>query len=455
MSAGCMFVTLNNLPSHTCTHSTLAAKMDRVKELQNHLDSCFHETRFKDTSSRPPSNNTTTCYVLGGDRRREEEEEGKPYTPGRPPHVPSSNSKVPTAEQKLEQLQAELEETRQLNESLQARLDQGTQMRDTGVGGGEGVASVPTPQSHRYHGTLSFAPEKYLELKREVDRLLIALESEREQFRRAKGAQQHEFSRLQSRVREAEAQAVALENQLRMHNLKTVQTDDSRVELESLHQEVEQQQEEIGHLKGAIAALRNRAEAERAENLHLQRELSSLKVHKRNAATQAADKTTLISSSLPDLSDSAQLSSRSMTDSWTSPPRPSTVGDPLDVSTLIAKHEEIVRLNHELQRKCCERLSNSQADSALGQPKAGSSERSYRVETTLKREQAHSAQVDEMEGKLLKLESELREKEATLRRQIRELDARLKDTLNNNDILRSRLAESLGKAREKDEELRK
>ena len=413
--------------------------MDKVKELQKHLDSCFHETRLKDTSSRPPSNNNTTCYVVHG-----REKDGQPHTPARPPpslllDTSPSSSEVQAAGQKIEQLQAELEETRRWNESLQARLDQG---RDMGVGGEDG-------------STLSLDPEKYLELKKEVDRLVTSLETERAQFLREKGDQQREFARLQSRVREAEAQTVALENQLRMHGVQVVQMGDSRRNMESLQQEVCQQQEEIERLKDAIAALRSRAEAERAENVHLQRELSSLKVQKRNTASQAVDKTTLISSSLPNLSDSGQLSSRSMTDSWTSPPRPTTVGDPLDVSALIAKHEEIVRLNHELQRKCCEQLSHSQVGSAQGHTKGKGSERSSRMETTTKKGQAHTAQVDEMEGKLLKLESELREKEATLRRQIRELDARLRDTINNNDVLRSRLAEALGNAREKDEELKK
>ena len=91
-----------------------------------------------------------------------------------------------------------------------------------------------------------------------------------------------------------------------------------------------------------------------------------------------------------------------------------------------------------------------------GHSKGKSSERSLRMETTTtKKGQAPTAQVDEMEGKLLKLESELREKEATLQRQIRELDARLTDTLKKKDVLRSRLAEALGNAREKDEELKK
>ena len=467
--------------------------MDKVKELQTHLDSCFHETR---RTSKPPSVSNVTCYMMkDGDQ---DEEERKQSNPSRPPlwYTMPSGSEAQTSQQRMEQLQAELEETRRWNDSLRACLDKGPQVRDTGVGGEEeGKATEPCPCTHQCRCMLP--PENYTELKNEVECVLTALETEREQFRRDRGTQQLEFEKLQTRVHEAEARAAALENQLR------TQTDGSRANLESLRQEIEQQQEEIEHLKGTIASLRGRAEAERAENVHLHRELSSLKAQKQRASPHTVDKTTLISSSLPDLSDSAQLSSRSMTDSWTSPPRPTTAGDPLDVSALIAKHEEIVRLNHELQRKCCERLSGSIGGTTPGHPgggtaherlsgsiggttpghpgggtapghpgggttpghpgggttpghgRGGGSERSLRVESTLKKEQAHSAQVDEMEGKLLKLETELREKEATLRRQTRELDARLKDTLNNNDILRSRLAETLGKVREKDEELTK
>ena len=454
--------------------------MDKVKELQTHLDSCFHETC---RTSKPPSISTTTCYVVKDGQDDDEKKQRNPSRPRQPPlwDTSPSGSEAQTSQQRIEQLQAELEETRRWNDSLQARLDEGAQVRDTGVGGEEGgEATEPCPCTHRYHGgVLPFPPEKYMELKKEVDRLLTALETEREQFRRDKSGQLREFERLQTRVHEAEAQATTLENQLRMQGVPTVQADASRGNLESLRQEIEQQQEEIEHLKGTIASLRGRTEAERAENAHLHREL---KAQKQSASPHTVDKTTLISSSLPDLSDSAQLSSRSMTDSWTSPPRPTTAGDPLDVSALIAKHDEIVRLNHELQRKCCERLSGSVGGTTPGHPgvgttpghpgggttpghpgggttpghsRGGGSERSFRVEATLKKEQAHSVQVNEMEGKLLKLEGELREKEATLRRQTRELDARLRDTLSNNDILRSRLAEALGKVREKDEELKK
>ena len=142
-----------------------------------------------------------------------------------------------------------------------------------------------------------------------------------------------------------------------------------------------------------------------------------------------------------------------------------------DVRALREKHEEVTRLNQELQRKCHEQLSKS--PSSLRRPSSATKLSSFSTiqwqanlrelreqeqalqKEMMEKERSLLSQLRESEAHHITKEEEWRGKEAGLKQQVVQLEAQLAEATRNGESLKSRLAEALEESRDKEEEIRK
>ena len=328
----------------------------------------------------------------------------------------------------IESLQGELDEVKQWNEELQARL----QDKD-----GSGVSA-------NYH-----------ELEKEVDRLLAELDAERERSQAERDHQQQELDALHDQLKNTEDKVQELEQQLRQAMMR-----DGATSTDTVQQEVDRLVNQLDEARATVAALRGRLDAERNESSQLRAEISDLRHGGLNDSPQSADKETMAASSMPNL-----LLSKSMSDSWTSPARASqSMSEQPDVRALKQKHEEVTRLNQELQRKCREQLyrspphsrpsSGSHSSTIYWQGKLREQEESLRSEM-LERERGLLAQIRESEARLIERDAEWKHAESALRRQIVDLEARLSEAVKSGEQARRKYDELLVECQVKDEEIKK
>ena len=296
-----------------------------------------------------------------------------------PRHTPQKSPDLGAAprdaSQQISALQSELEEVKRWNEALQARLDQSGRTRDVGVGmekdSESRIPSTAVPQ------VTGFAPERYLELEREVDRLLYELEAEKERSQVEKEQQQRGFAELQAKLEEAEEKVGSLEQQLRLAMSHDAATSSDALAAESLREEVERLGRELGEARGTVAGLKGRFQAESDDNRRLRAALAELRAVSIGTMTTPPmeTKSTLAASeslsAMPSLLLTPEQTPVAVADSWTSPPYGVSTGmgaggEPVDVRALRERHEEVTRLNQELQRKCREQLKKSPPQSRPG-----------------------------------------------------------------------------------------
>ena len=293
-----------------------------------------------------------------------------------------------------------------------------------------------------------------------MDRLLTELDSEKERSQTDREQQQEEFELLQKQLRDTEGRLTDLQQQLESAMTKDAATLADDGEIERLQQELDDAQD-------TIAGLRGRLDAEESENRRLQSELAEMRLASVRKTPPTKDMSTLASSSLPDI-HAQETPIKTLSDSWTSPGRSPHMGEHPDVKALREKHEEVTRLNQELQRKCHEQLSKSPSVSrptSAGksasasmtihwQTKLREQEQALRAEM-MEKEHSLRSKLRESEARYITKEEEWRGKEAALRRQLVQLEAQLAEALRNGESLRSKLTEALAESREKDEEVRK
>ena len=360
--------------------------MEHLTDLQRHLEACFHETRPNTSDSKNASGNTsyTAYYFMKGEDGEplatgedNEEDEGrrtppaksstpKKQSPRTPPKIwkhsgEGSLGSVPgDAQAQISALQSELEEVKRWNDALQTRLKESGGTRDVGVGMEKGGTTVPSR-------SVSFAQEKYHELEAEVDRLLGELEAERERSQAEREQQDTACAALQGELNAARERVGELERQLREAVMRDTGTSTGDAEtLAGLGDEVEELQREIGEAEATIAGLKGRLQAERDDNQRLRGELAELKQERlRRSPVTMVDRSTsaaaAATASMPNLLLTPDRTPGKRTsDSWTSPGvAVGAQGDGLDMRALRERHEEVTRLNQELQRKCREQLHRS------------------------------------------------------------------------------------------------
>ena len=421
-----------------CAHSSLSSKLETITELQRHLEDSVRSGQgsHEGDTSKPASANTSynTYYFVRGEEGDSPDGGGDSGTPrgsSTPKQSPAPKrphqdlgAALEDALSQISALQSELQEVKQLNKRLQDQL------------GEEKSTSVS---------------EKYHELEQEVDRLLAELDSEKERSLAEREQQQEEFDALQKQLRDTENKVIQLEQQLRSAMMRDATTSTDANTTEALQNEIEGLQQELDEAQATIAF----------QNA----ELSKLGVQ---TTPQKQDKATLASSSLPNLL-TPETPLKTMSDSWTSPPRGTAMGERPDVRALREKHEEMTRLNQELQRKCHEQLNKttpthsrpSSAHSASNtsttiqwQAKLREQEQALRAEM-LERERNFLSQIRESETRYIEREAEWRASESALKRQVVELESRLSDAMRTTDNLRGKLAEALSEKRAKDEEILK
>lgn len=371
--------------------------MEHVTDLQRHLEACFHDNQSTSgQDSKPASGNTsyTAYYFMRGDResnegeaRENEEEEEvdvggrggggratprssstpKKHSPRSPPRVNLVTRGGATSSQSqselIQALQSELEEVKRWNEALQTRLRESGGRRDVGVGMEKGGSP---PQS------TSLAQGKYRELEREVDRLLRELESERERSQMDREQQETETAALQGELSAARERVGELESELEeaiTRDVGGISTAAAEAEtLSGLGQEVEELREQLEKMKETMSRMKGQLLAERDDNNRLRSELTELQRRRRDSdhrgdATTTSDVATATASA-PNLLTPERTPGKKMTsDSWTSPGTGTGVGlgreGRVDVQELKERHQEVTRLNLELQRKCREQLHKS------------------------------------------------------------------------------------------------
>ena len=348
----------------------------------------------------------------------------------------------------LRSLQSRLEEALRWNEALQARLDESRRNRDSSVGG----------ESDRGRGMGAAGMDKYLELTKEVDRLLEELAAEREKSKQEKSRQEDETKKVRDVLRRTERNVLELKEQLRtamtqreasnsvdlgdIERLErelgearstvthvTLQFDTSQAKLEEVRRQLDRAHD-------MIAELRAQLDFERRENKRLKDELA-------NTSSSSANDS-LGASSLPNLLSSPRGdSSKNKSDSWTTPP-PRRRGKKPDISALKAKNEDMSRLNTELQRKCEEQLlKTSSSSSSLSQ----SAERSVHMQTHVHTEHKGEASQSERERDLVaqvrKAEGLLQEKEEEWLEKEERLKAHLEEAQRALAVARSNMEEEM------------
>ena len=162
-----------------------------------------------------------------------------------------------------------------------------------------------------------------------------------------------------------------------------------------MRDETERLRAELDEARGVMAALRGRVDARR------------LRAEPRDEATMAA-------SSMPNLYvPEATPVTKTTSDSWTTPGHGrSGLGEQLDVSALRERHEEVTRLNQELQCKCWEQLGRSPPRSQPPSRPTSGGMTTLRWQTWLRERE------EELWG-------EMRERERGLLEQISETESRL------------------------------
>ena len=424
-----------------CVLSSLSAKMERLAALQRHVEDALRSGKGgeggKAHVDKPVPGNTsyTTYYFMRGEEGEEEEDGGRlsdSSTPKPEPATPPVESSPPAARRDV---RAALRDAMSQIRALQAELEEMRRREGGGGGGRDKSSGTPLAASEQF---------MYRELEKEVDRLLAELEAERQRSQADKEQQQHDFSTLQAQLKEAEEKVDDLERQLREAMMRDASTSTGP---ELLQQEIERLTNELDEALAAMADLRA--------------ELSEARAITLRQTPEKVDKTTLACSSMPNLL-TPETPYKSMSDSWTSP-RKVSPGDQPDVRALREKHEEVKRLNIELQRKCHEQLKRSPASSrptsaghssTVWQSRLSEQEQALRSEM-LEKERSLLAQLHGCEARLMEKEAGWRASEADLRRQVSELESRLGESSRGADNLRSKLAESLANCRSKDEEIRK
>ena len=318
------------------------------------------------------------------------------------------------------------------NSLTKAKLDKLTRTRDTGVG-------TATDQQQQH-------PERYRELEREVDRLLAQIEAEKDQSCLEREEQQRSVESLQARLRGSEAQVSSLRAQLQSARREAEEGGGEREAVDALRGEMEELGQELNQAKDVIAELQEKAELDRSERDRLAAELSNLRLRQKKPP-EVEDKTTLASSSMPDLLTPEKNVSKSMTDSWTSPPQMSAGsssgggrGDAEELRALKERHEEIARLNQKLQHKCREQLFHttppSSGGAASSRPGSGGAERSsisqaqwqarvQREQDLLERERSLLAQLRDCESRSVRKEREWKGREGQMRSAIDDLQKKL------------------------------
>jgi len=406
--------------------SSLATKLEILRQ---QLRDSLHESRqdSRETDGRKSRSTPNLSASFTGDWKQQAESS-------------------PRAE--LQSLQSRLEEALRWNEALQARLDESRRTRGSSVGG----------DSDRGRGMGGADIDKYLELTKEVDRLLEELAAEREKSKQEKLRQEDETRKVRDVLRRTERNVQELKDQLKMAMTQreinnsvdvgemarlerelgearssvarvTLQFDSSQVKLEEVCLQLDGAREMIAELQAQL-------DFERRENRRLKNELA-------NTSSSSANDS-LGASSLPNLLSSPRAdSSKNKSDSWTTPP-PQRRGRKPDISALKAKNEDMTQLNTELQRKCEEQLLKaSSSSSSLGQ----STERSMHVQTHVhtehkraefqgERERDLVAQVRKAEGLLQEKEEEWLEKEERLK-------ARLEEAQRALAVARSNMEEEM------------
>ena len=443
---------LNNQHNIVKISSTLSAKMEHLTDLQRQLEESLHNTpehspqRGGETPSHAAGSSTTSynTYYFGREGQ-DEDDNGVDHTPRWSPRRQTSgrdlNGALQDALTQVDALREELEEVRKRNQSLQARLDESEgreeELRSKSAG----------PE-----------PGRYRELETEVDRLLSELDSEKERSQAEREQQKEEFESLQNQLRNTEGKLANLQRQLQSAMAKDEAISATEQEMERLKQELDEAQD-------TIAGLRGRLDAEESENHRLQSELAELRMSNVKQTPTKKDMSTLATSSMPDL-HAQETPTKTLSDSWTSPGRSPHMGERPDVRALREKHEEVTRLNQELQRKCKEQLSKSPASSRRTsttttatttiqwQTRLREQEQALRAEM-MEKENNLRSKLRESEARWITKEEEWRGKEAALRRQLVQLEAQLNEARRSSESLRSKLAAALAENRDKDEEIKK
>ena len=421
---------------------SLSSQLNHLTELQRHLEESLHNTpqttpqRGEATGPAHTGSSSTSynTYYFGGRGERDEEDGGEDHTPNRSPRGQNLGGALGDALAQVDALKEELGEVEKRNRSLQAHLDESRKREND--------------------------PERYRQLEEEVDRLLTELDSEKERSQNEREQQLEEFESLQNQLHETEEKLSDLQRQLDSAVTKDEATSTAE------QQEKERLQQELDEAQDTIAGLRGRLDAEESENQRLQSELAELSAPRvKKTPTMTRDMSTLATSSMPDLHEEG-TPVKTLSDSWTSPGRSPHMGERPDVRALREKHEEVTRLNQELQRKCQEQLNRSPSSSrptSAGktasttihwQTRLREQEQSLRKEM-MEREENLRSQLRESEARHITKEGEWRGQEAALKRQVIQLEAQLTEAQRNGESVRSKLAEALAESREKDEEIRK
>ena len=493
-------ITAGRADSNMAT-SSLSARLEHLMALQRQL-----EESLRDHDSPERSNNTsyTTYYYLdrgkGSDQEEEEVVDGIRGN-STPKVTPKTKTSPQDPEVENRTLRANLEEMKRWNEALQVRLDENQRTRHVGVGREKDGTS---PQAKTESDKGFVPPEKYLELTREVDRLLEELDTEKEKSEAERAQQQREIDAIQQTLRDTEAKVMDLEESLKAAMLRDVSTStDHLVEMDRVAREAEESRSAIARLRGqfegaqrnisqlkeeldssqraaarlkeqldtsqgnvarlseqldtsqgVVAGLRGQLDFEGQENKKLRDELADMLLMKKSPHKEEEGLEATSSTSMPDLHGGV---ARSKSDSWTSPKTP--LSERPDVKALKAKNEDITRLNMELQKKCHEQLLKtpshsrpSSAGSMHWQSQLREKEEILRSEMAEK-ERALLAQVRNAEARLLEKELEWQAKLAGLRQEGVELETQLAEAMKSKHTLRAKLMEDTESSQAKDEEI--
>ncbi len=445
----------------------MSSKLEHISELQRHLEEHLHDQPAPSETKPSSSNTSYTAYYF---MRGEEEEDGGASPPeGTPKGSSTPRSKGPSPwgtpqkgasprqtplkrgeesmalgrglpprdplQEQVRLLRSELEEVRRWNEALQARLDESGRTRDVGVGMEKDGDSTQQPRAPTSHPATLFAPERYQELEKEVDRLLAELEAERERSQEERELQEAEFASIQAQLREAEEKVDDLREQLRQAMRVDAATSTDESTFQMLQEQIERLKGELDAARATIARLRGRVEAEVDDNRRLRDELAGLRLAKLKKETRMEEEASLAATSMPNLVLTPEKTpAKTLADSWTTPGRTPGAGvgtgERLDVQELKERHEEMTRLNLELQRKCREQLKRSPPHTAsTSRPGSGGTSAAHwqarlrEQEQVLKsemleRERSLLTQLRESEARYIEREGEWKSREATLRKQV-------------------------------------
>ena len=210
------------------------------------------------------STSYTTYYYMHGDEAGSGDEGREGVLGNSTPRVTPVRRTTPQKssdhEAEIGALKAELEEMSRWNEALQARLDETRRTRHVGVGMEKGGGASKYTQTMVTEEGVSL--EKYMELTREVDRLLEELGREREKSQEERHHQQQEIADIQVTLRGAEEQVMDLEERLKANMLRNASTSTDHLEgVEQLARELEETRADVEKLRGQFeAALKSCAE---------------------------------------------------------------------------------------------------------------------------------------------------------------------------------------------------